>query len=138
MAICGNCKAEGSRILTRWREDGSQYDTCPSCEPSGFERFTMPSDKKIWMGFEANPNEYEKRYDADGVFYLRKPEYRAEQERKLMQETEEERTNRLRAEAKKRAERRTEQMDAVEMQAALRKAEELASWLIASSGADVN
>jgi hypothetical protein len=140
MAICGNCKAEGSRIITHWRENGSTYDKCQSCDPSSFEKFTDPSDKKIWTGYEAHPNEYVKRYDSEGLIYERKQEYRAEQEQRLMEQTEEERIAQEKAVAKKRAERRTREMDRVELAAALHKAEEIADWILnsASQGRDVN
>lgn len=134
MAICSNCKAEGPRVRSRWTEDGQLPDECPNCAPSSFEKVTDPSDKKIWMGFEAHPNEYDKRYDTLGPFYVRKPEYRAEQEERLRNMTEDEKAAQERAIAKKRAERRTTPMDAVEEAAALRRAEEIASWLVASGG----
>lgn len=86
------------------------------------------------MGWEAHPNEYEKRYDKDGLIYERKPEYRAEQEQKLREATEDEKAAQERAIAKKRAERRTRPMDSVEEAMALRRAEEVASWLMASGG----
>lgn len=88
------------------------------------------------MGYEAHPEQYEKRYDSEGVIYMRKPEYRAEQEERLCQETEEEKESRMKLIAKKRATRRKEEMDAIELKAALRKAEEIASWLVQSG--DVN
>ena len=135
MAICSNCGAEGTRVRSRWNEKGAQLpDECPSCAPGSFEKFTVPSDKKIWMGFEANPNQYEKRYDSDGVFYLRKPEYRAEQEQRLSSETEDEKDARLRAEAKKRSERRTRPMDPDELLMAVRKAADYAQALEESGG----
>lgn len=92
------------------------------------------------MGFEAHPNEYEKRHDTDGVFYVRKPEYRAEQEVKLQQATEEERENQERAEEHKRATRRTAPLDSVEYADALRRAEEVARFIVqsAKAGTDVN
>jgi hypothetical protein len=110
-------------------------DICPHCSPESFEKFSNPSDQKIWMGFEANPNQYEKRYDSEGVFYIRKPEYRAQQENTLRAETEEERTNRERAEARKRAERRTEPMSVEEETAAMRKAALYAEML--QGGVDI-
>ena len=136
MAVCGNCKSEGSRIRTIWAEDGSQRDECPNCSPTSFEKFTDPSDKKIWMGYEAHPNEYVKA--ADGG-YDRKPEYRAEQEEQLRQETEEERTKRLKAEANKRSERRTLAMSPAEEAAAMAKAARYAQWLmeLSEQGTDV-
>jgi hypothetical protein len=138
MTICSNCKAESTRIRTHWAEDGTKFDECPICAPSSFERFTDPSDKKIWMGYEAHPNEYEMQYDKDGVIMMRKPEYQAEQEEQLMQETEEEKEAQARAVAKKRAERRTEPMNAVEESYAIRRAEEVAGWVNAAAGKDVN
>jgi hypothetical protein len=129
MSVCGTCKAEGTRIRTIWAEDGTQRDECPSCAPANFEKFTVPSDKKIWMGYEAHPNEYVK---ADDGGFDRKPEYRAEQEQKLAEATAEERETQRRAEEYKRATRRTDPMDAAEEAAALRRAEEIADWLVAA------
>jgi hypothetical protein len=74
------------------------------------------------MGYEAHPNEYVKAEDGG---FDRKPEYRAEQEARLCQSTEEEREAQRKAEEKKRATRRTEPMDRTELSAAMRKAEEL-------------
>ncbi len=140
MSICGHCGAESTRIKTHFCEDGSRYDECPQCNPSDFEKVTDPSDKKIWMGYEAHPNEYEKQYDKDGVIYMRKPEYRAEQEQRLMEQTEEELEAQKLAVAKKRATRRTTPMTEAEQIAAVRKASEIASWIVASAqdGRDVN
>jgi hypothetical protein len=127
MAICGQCGTETTRIRTKFPADGARpRDECPSCAPSTFEKFTYPSDKKIWMGYEAHPNEYVKAPDGG---YDRKTEYRAEQEQKLSEETEEERTNRLRAEAEKRATRRMRPMDGAELLAAVAKARMIAEWI---------
>lgn len=131
MPVCGNCGAEGARIRSRWGAKGEPLpDECPNCAPQSFEKFTAPSDKKIWMGYEAHPNEYVKA--GDGGFD-RKPEYRAEQEAKLGAETEEERELRMTAEAHKRATRRTEPMTQAEFEQAVRKAADIAGW-IASQG----
>src|SRR5882724_8470786 len=112
MAFCSNCGADRSRVRSRWTEKGEQLpDECPNCSPDSFEKFTAPSDKKIWMGYEAHPNEYEKQYDKDGPIFERKPEYRAEQEQKLCEQTEEEIEAQRKAEANKRAHRRTAPMD---------------------------
>lgn len=140
MAICETCKSESVRIRTRWSESGDRTDECPQCAPGSFEKVTDPSDKKIWMGYEAHQNEYVKTYDSDGLIYQRKPEYRFEQEQKMLQPTVEEQEKQARAVAKKRAERRTTPMDSVERSMAFRKAEEIASWLIAASaqGRDLN
>jgi hypothetical protein len=132
MSVCSNCGAQGTRVRSRWTEKNLQLpDECPSCAPESFEKFTAPSDKKIWMGFEAHPNEYVKAEDGG---YDRKPEYRAEQERQMFEATEEEKERQRQAEAHKRATRRTHAMDAAEMGAALRKAEEIADWIFASAG----
>lgn len=134
MSICGTCKSETSRIRSRWNEDGQLPDECPNCSPGSFEKFTVPSDKKIWMGYEAHPNEYVKAEDGG---YDRKPEYRAEQEAHLAEATAEEQEKQRRAEAEKRATRRTMPMDSVEYAAAMRKAEEIAHWMM-QSGGEVN
>lgn len=119
MAKCSNCGTETTRTRTIFADSGTREE-CRHCNPQGFEKFTDPSDKKIWMGYEAHPNEYVRAEDGG---YDRKPEYRAEQEERLRQETEEERDARLRKEAKKRSERRTEAMDSIEFARALRVAE---------------
>lgn len=135
MAICSNCGTEGARIRSRWTEKGVQLpDECPNCAPGSFEKFMAPSDKKIWMGYEAHPNEYEKQYDSNGVVYVRKDEYRDEQEQRLRSETEEERIERQAAEAKKRATRRTHAMDENETLAAIRKASLIADALEQAGG----
>src|SRR5689334_9206568 len=118
--ICSNCGVEVNRSRLIWDKDGNQREECPHCAPQNFEKVTDPSDKKIWMGFEVHPNEYEKKYDKDGLIYERKPEYRAEQERQLSESTEEERLAQERAVEKKRKERRTAPLDGVELAAALR------------------
>lgn len=141
MAICGNCNAQTARIRSCWAEDGTQLqDECPQCAPGSFDKVTDASDKKIWMGYEAHPNEYVKRYDKDGLIYDRKPEYRSEQEQRLSQMTAEEQDAQARAMAKKRAERRTTPMDSVELATAMRKAEKIAEWVVqsAAQGRDVN
>ena len=127
MAICSNCNTESSRVRSRWTEKGVQLaDECPSCAPQSFEKFTAPSDKKIWMGYEAHPNEYVRA--ADGGFD-RKPEYRAEQEARLTQATDDERAREAQVAARKRANRRLTPMTPAEMTAALAKAREIAEAL---------
>lgn len=136
MSICRNCNQESLRVKTTWHEHGEPTDSCPNCSPESFDsKVTDPSDKKIWMGFEAHPGEYEKRYDSEGVFYMRKPEYRAEQEERLRQSTEEERTKHQMAVERKRKERRTEPMNAAELAHAMRKAEQIAEALKEASSA---
>jgi hypothetical protein len=136
VAVCRNCQSESNRIRTTWHEHGEPSDECPNCSPESFSKMTDPSDKKIWMGYEAHPNEYVKSEDGG---YDRKPEYRLEYEARLAQPTEEEREAQRKAEAKKRAERRTTPMDSVELAVALRKAEQIADWVQASAseGTDI-
>jgi hypothetical protein len=97
----------------------------------------MPSDKKIWMGYEAHPNEYVKAEDGG---FDRKPEYRSEQEQRLARATPEEREAQERAVANKRATRRTAPMTEAETIAAVRKASEIAAWIVKSGeeGRDIN
>src|SRR5690348_9312285 len=138
MAICGTCGADSKQVRSKWNEDGRLPDECPNCSPESFDgKFSVPSDKKIWMGWEAHPKEYVKVHHEDGgVEYIRKKEYRAEQEQKLVEETEEERELRIRKVAHKRATRRVTPMDGAELSAALNKAKELAAFM--EKGVDVN
>ena len=140
MAKCDNCGAQTTRVRSAWNyETGERLpDACPNCRPELFEKFTAPSDKKIWMGFEANPNQYEKRYDAEGVYYIRKPEYRAEQEAQLQQPATDEREAEQRAIEKKRRERRTEPMTPSEHLQAIAKARQIAECLEMTGQTDVN
>src|SRR6202011_3697506 len=126
MSVCLNCGHEGTGIRTIWNEADGRRTECPHCAPDAFEKFTAPSDKKIWMGYEAHPNEYVKAEDGG---YDSKPEYRAEQEQKLMEATAEEQAAQERAVALKRATRRTHEMDQAELAQALGRAEEIANWL---------
>lgn len=134
MAICGNCGAESARIRSRWDDKGRPLsDQCHACAPETFDKFTAPSDKKIWMGYEAHPNEYVQA--ADGG-YDRKPEYRAEQEAKLVQGANDDAEAQRIAEERKRAERRTEPMTPTELRYALEKARRIAESMEQSTKYD--
>jgi hypothetical protein len=135
MAKCSTCGNEGNRVRSRWNEKGIRLpDECPSCAPGSFDKFTAPSDKKIWMGWEAHPNEYAKVHAEDGgVIYNRKPEYRAEQEAKLALPAQDEQEREGWAIARKRRERRTIPMDESEMLAAISKARKIAAALVESA-----
>ena len=123
MAICGNCGANSSRVRSKWGKRGEQLpDECTACAPQNFEKFTAPSDKKIWMGYEAHPNEYVQ--SADGG-YDRKPEYRAEQEARLGAESEDDKAERLASEDNKRKNRRTNPMTKTEIEQALKRAADM-------------
>lgn len=124
MATCGNCGAQESRVRSRWLKGKQLPDECPQCAPESFDKFTMPSDKKIWMGYEAHPNEYV--HAEDGGFD-RKPEYRAEQEAKLALGDADDLRIQAIAEEDKRATRRTEPMTASETLQALAKARMIAN-----------
>ena len=134
MAICGNCGSEGNRIRSRWAKDTQLPDECPSCAPQSFEKQTDPSDKKLWIGPEVRPNDYEKRYDLDGVYYMPKPEVTAELERKACGRdsvaAQEEREQMARAAQKKRAQRRTTPLSQSELQRALARVDEFFRPLI--------
>lgn len=86
----------------------------------------MPSDQKIWMGYEAHPNEYVKSEDGG---FDRKPEYRAEQEARLGGGDPDDAAAQERAVERKRLDRRTTPLDSVELQAALNKARIIANAL---------
>jgi len=91
------------------------------------------------MGYEAHPNEYEKRYDQEGVIHVRKQEYRAEQEARLALPATDEQEQQAKAEEEKRRHRRKEDMTPAEQLYALAKAREIAEWIEESAltGKDV-
>jgi len=128
MAICGTCGAETTRLRTIVRDGGNQ-DECPQCCPQSFAKATDPSDKKIWIGPEYAPNDYEKRYDSEGVYYVPKPEVTAARERRLLVNTEEEEAY-ARALEKKRLEGRKHPMTPLELEQALKRADELIRPLV--------
>jgi hypothetical protein len=127
VAECSTCGSESPRVRSRWDEKGQQLpDECPSCAPGSFEKFSNPSDKKIWMGYEAHPNEYVKAEDGG---YDRKPEYRHELELYLPKPASDEQEATLLAVERKRRERRTLPMDSAEYAHALAKAKQIAEAL---------
>lgn len=126
MAVCGHCGVVGARVRSQWKGTMQLPDECPHCAPQSFEKFQMPSDKKIWMGYEAHPNEYVKSEDGG---FDRKPEYRAEQEARLGGGDPDDAAAQERAVEKKRMERRTRAMDSGELLHALGKAREIANAL---------
>lgn len=128
MAICSTCGHESQRIRTVFRGSESK-DECPSCCPQSFEKQTDPSDKKIWIGPEYAPNDYEKRYDSDGVYYMPKPEVTAERERRLFVDSDEEEAY-ARALEKKRREGRKEPLTPAELEQAIKRANEMIRPLI--------
>lgn len=123
MATCGNCGAEGTRVRSRWEGANQLPDECPACAPQSFEKLSDPSDKKIWIGPEYDPNAYEKRYDVDGVYYVPKPEHTHELEQKMCGvnsvAAQEERAAIAEAEARKRATRRTKPLTQSELEQCL-------------------
>ena len=69
MAKCGSCGEESRRIRTSFL-NGTSKDECPHCAPQSFEKIADPSTKKVWIGPEFAPNDYEWR---DGYLQM-KPE----------------------------------------------------------------
>lgn len=129
MALCGNCGREEFRIRSVFTESGEARDECPSCCPQSFDKRTDPSDKKIWIGPEYAPNDYEKRYDKDGVYYMPKPEVTAERERNLFVNTEE-KEQYARAVEKKRIEGRKHSLTPEEIQEAIKRADAMVRPMI--------
>lgn len=124
MAICGNCGAATVRIRSIMRADGWR-DECPGCAPQSFEKQTDPSDKKIWIGPEYAPNDYER---VNGELRM-KPHAVAELEesaagRKSVAYTEEQKAVE-RAKEEKRASRRTTPLDSIEQILALKRIDEI-------------
>lgn len=112
-----------------WVKQTQLPDECPSCAPQSFEKQSDPSDKKIWIGPEYAPNDYEKRYDADGVYYVAKPEVTAEREAKAFRDSDEQERYQ-KALAEKRANRRTRPLTEHELALALAKVDALFRPLI--------
>lgn len=119
MSICGSCGSETTRSRVIFGRNEVKEE-CPNCAPQSFEKVADPSTRKIWIGPEFEPNSYEKRYDADGVYYVPKPEVTAERERNLFVCSEEKAAYEKKLE-EKRAQRRTQPLDQMEIAAALRK-----------------
>ncbi len=124
MASCRSCGFEGARIRSVFTESGEARDECPNCAPQSFEKQIDPSDKKIWIGPETRPNDYEKHYDSDGVYYVPKPEVTAALERRLFVDTEEEAAY-ARAVEKKRKEGRKLPMNSAELEQAIKRANDM-------------
>src|SRR5262249_33288985 len=106
-----------------------KQDECPVCCPQSFEKQTDPSDKKIWIGPEVRPNDYEKRYDSDGVYYEPKPEATAELEANIFRDSDEAEAYQ-RALEQKRLTRRTAPLTESEEAQAIRKVDALLRPLI--------
>lgn len=122
MSVCGNCGNGSPYARTIFGENpaGDRHE-CPSCAPQSFEKLSAPSDKKIWIGPEYAPNDYEKRYDADGLYYMPKPEVTAEREKNLFVDTDE-KEKYARAVEKKRIEGRKHALTPEEVEEALKRA----------------
>lgn len=119
MAICSNCGQESKSIISRWRGSVQLPDKCKYCSPEDFGPVKAPSEKKIWVGPEFAPNDYEWR-NGEKVM---KPEAVAELESKAcgMQSValQEELQAIEQAEAHKRATRRTKPLTPDEISKAL-------------------
>lgn len=126
MAVCETCGNETARVRTSWTKEGVRLaDECPSCAPQTFEKQTDPSNKKIWIGPEYAPNDYER---VNGELRM-KPEAVADLEasavgRKSVAYTEEQEAIE-RAKEQKRASRRTAPLDSIEQILALKRIDEI-------------
>lgn len=122
MAVCGACGEQTSRLKTKFKGESS-VDCCPQCAPEEFtEKFTVPSDKRIWVGHEYMPNMYKKLDDGT---YEAKDELRADTEAQVTKESEDDKLAYETAVEKKRSERRTRPMSEEEIRAAKHKVERL-------------
>jgi hypothetical protein len=58
MSTCKGCGAETLRTVTTF-DVGVRKEVCPQCDPNQFDSpVTDPSDKKIYVGWEAMPEKY--------------------------------------------------------------------------------
>lgn len=120
MAVCNTCKTETARVRTVFR-GAESVDECPNCAPAAFEgRFADPSTKKIWIGPEFAPKDYEWR---DGQLQMT-AEAVAELESRACGiksvRAQEEKAAEEKAIEHKRRHRRTAPLTQVEIEAALR------------------
>ena len=111
MATCRGCGADALRTCARFGPDMQLLkEVCPACKPEVFQgvKVTAPSDKKIWDGYEVEPERY---YSRDGENVVRaKDELRQDVWDEFNRDPDEE------ARAKKRATRRTEPLSATEIE----------------------
>jgi hypothetical protein len=67
VAICRNCNASAAKVITTFTSGGiplkDPRDRCEHCDDSLKVKATAPSDKKLYMGWEVEPNRYKKRDD---------------------------------------------------------------------------
>lgn len=130
MPLCRNCNTDSPFARTIFGETpAGDRDECPNCTPQSFDKFAAPSDKKIWIGPEYAPNDYEKRYDSEGVYYMPKPEVTAEREKNLFVDTEEKQKYE-RAVEKKRREGRKDPLTPEEVAEAIKRAEAMVRPMI--------
>ena len=112
MAICGGCNQESLRVRADYIGSDLVREYCIKCKPKEFaeQPVTDPSDKKIYVGWEAMPEKY--RIE-DGVAHAKD---------ELMQDTADlmNKTDEQVAIEHKRRTRRTEPMSPVEIKEAER------------------
>ncbi len=113
MAICRGCGADVLRTCARYGPSMELLsEICPQCAPDQFcgVKVTAPSDKKIWDGYEVEPDRYSSP-DAENVVHASD---------ELRQDIWDEFNRDPDAEAvqKKRATRRTEPLSASEIERA--------------------
>lgn len=113
MSICRGCGAKALRTCATYGPKMEFVsEVCTSCKPEQFQgiKVTAPSDKKLWSGFEVEPERYYSR-DSENVVRA-KDELRQDIWDEFSRDPEEE------ARQLKRRTRRTEPMSAAEIQRA--------------------
>ena len=64
MSVCRGCGADTLRTSSRFDAAMNLLEeVCPACKPERFQgvKVTDPSDKKIWSGYEVEPDRYSSR-----------------------------------------------------------------------------
>lgn len=118
MTVC-KCGAETTRLRQVWDQGQVTDEYCPTCRPDAFDRQTMPSDKKMWMGWEVDAQHYKRVYDKDGPIMMPSDSVLHDLEEQVSKRPDEDVEAEQKAIAKKRANRRLEPMDSGELTRAL-------------------
>jgi hypothetical protein len=68
MASCRGCGVEARRTITSFEGGEVKGEACPECRPDLFpdDPFLMPSDRKLYMGWEAYPEHYKMKDNPEG------------------------------------------------------------------------
>lgn len=71
MSVCRGCGADAVRTSATYNKFMDLItEVCPACEPERFQgvKVTDPSDRKLWSGYEVEPERY---YDPDSENVVR-------------------------------------------------------------------